>query len=1242
VELRVLGKGLILVVVPLAVELVLISSLAYLLYQSDRISVREAQFARRNLLGSRLLSANCQAGALLVESVSRRDASAMNEVFPLCDEIDRMNREMSAWAPDYALNRRQMRSKCLKAQAAVTARLREIATAASDSVGPESLRRILKSYRALVHELDVVFKLLEVYRQQVDLTLPVLWKEMEDLQNAEKAVLGAGLVATLAGTAFCFSFYRRQFLRRIKSIQDNVRSLAAGLDFVPVPVGGADEVADLNRAFLNMGRQLKAVAERERALFDNSSDMICVLDENLNFRRANSACLRFCGSEAGQLTGRPVSSILSESPERIMQIEKRFYSARDSGTACQFEFEIQGPAAARLSTLWSVFWSPKGESCHCMVHDVSEERQLDKLRQSFLRLIAADFREPLSAIAALFEKLSGGECGQLPEKATSRIGSGTSTLTRLVGLVDELLQLETMQSAALQMNRMQHDVAQVLAEAIKDTEAAAASRKVKVVSSCPPELSFQVDLSHMTRVLTNFLSNAIKFSPEGACVRIAAETCGPDQVMVSVIDQGRGIPPDLVNSLFQPFKQVERQDGKRGKGTGLGLVTCKRIVEAHGGTVGVESEAGKGTRFWFIVPGQAAGRPEAGIPQAVQAPAPVEGAPATLVQTASPDRQSLAMLKARSPVSDFWARCSFKKKGLLLVGIPLFFQAIFAGVMVYLLAANSHFYATHLQNRYVVSDSYRLASSYFRFLVAMRSEKNSRTIPELLTELRAQERVRLASLRDHIRGDKAAEKYFNQILNFLETRMHPQLSFMESLSEHSGGHLSDSSSRRFANSVVMLTGNLTSLTDNMVADCEARNKNTPAMLVELRKYQAFALAAGLTLNIIAAAWLAVYFSSDVVRRLLVLSDNSQRLASERELNELLSGSDEIAHLDAVFHNTARQLAELRATESTFLDNANNIICALSESGRFVSLNRAAANLLSIPYASFQEYDLPSLLSAEQADAFKNFLTKLQESSVPSATELRVRAAENTLDMVWSISWSAAEHLFFAVAYDITARRELDRMKKEFLALVTHDLRAPLATILLTTVMLEDGALGEVPMAARAVLAEISTRSNQILELVNDLLDLAKLEAGELKADFSRVEFASVLEKIQALLSSQGVELRLGAPAPELVLEADAERLAYAVAGLALEIFEANSLELSPSCQDGTLSIRIAGCQSRLSPDEFAQVSAGSFSQYNPKSRQRLRLPLSVKLLTLHHGVVTLKTLEEEMTLLEVSLPAGQN
>ncbi|MBX9686083.1 MAG: PAS domain S-box protein, partial [Candidatus Obscuribacterales bacterium] len=1158
---------------------------------------------------------------------------------------------------DDAVEGRNLQLNCLRAQAAVTSRMREIADATANGFGMETLKSVMRSHQKLVKELDVVFGLLRKRYQDLDEGLPESWKHMTRLREIENIVLYCGLASTLAVAGLSIWYYRRQFLLRIRQMENNVESLTRGAS-INNPIAGNDEITHLDASFRNMSMQLAAVAERERALFENSSDMICVLDSEFSFIRANKASTILCGKSVEELISSPVTSIVAENSRD--SVTNNLKAARASGAPGQCEVVLKSSNNKELITVWSIFWSPDKKSCHCVIHDVSDERALDKMRESFLRLIAGDFRAPLTETAALVDRLASGDCGSLPETATKKLSGATGTLARMVNLVDELIQLETLKSSSLNLNLKNQKVKAVLAESVKDTESLASRQKVNVEIFCPEGLSFTADFDRIVRVVTNFLSNALKFSPEGSTVKLVAEKTAAGKVQISVKDQGRGISKEQIGNLFQAFKQVTAADGKRGKGTGLGLVVCKRIVEEHGGSVGVESEEGKGSRFWLQIPEQSQMPQRKMQPTAelsILSPRSTAGSSATAETAVIQENESVDALAVRNanqlqnisrsiiktgfPLGfraskkNFWENLTFKQKGILLLGLPLLFQGVFMAAMAYFINESGQSHDKQMHNRFLTRNAIRTTTPLFEMMINLRSRDPNKINVKTCKETMQSASKLMNHLKDTLNGDKLATDYYYQLVQYTRNSLVPLLNQL-ALQLKTDGSLDEVDNRRYANMMLLMLNGMCAHVQVMVDAIEARDKDAPAHLQQIRQYETSVLLAGLFLNAATAVWLAIYFSSDVVRRLLVLSDNSQRLAIGAKLNEELSGKDEIAHLDRVFHETAKRLAEARAAESTFLDNANNIICAFDSDSRFVTINHAASDKLAIPFEHFDEYSLSNLLSEDEKESFSKALQAQKAKSEPLVFECKIKAGEKQIDTVWSILWSESEELFFAVAYDITARRELDRMKREFLALVTHDLRTPLSTIQGMAILLENKAMGELPEEALAALKEIKEKTKQILDLVNDLLDLSKLEAGEMKCEFNNVSMAELMDKLQNIFTQAGLSVASNGSSPEQLskanLEADLERLAYAVSGMAMELFNDKKVQLflKADCADSQLKIILSGPVKETSEGGFAGInSEDAGGQYNADSSHRLRLPLSKKLLQMHHAKASAdKSLEQ--------------
>ncbi|MEE8473262.1 MAG: ATP-binding protein [Dehalococcoidia bacterium] len=227
-------------------------------------------------------------------------------------------------------------------------------------------------------------------------------------------------------------------------------------------------------------------------------------------------------------------------------------------------------------------------------------RELDTMRTEFLANISHELRTPLAAIKGFASSLLQPDVEF--DEATRH--DFLQTIDReadgLNRLIEELLLMSRLEAGALEVTREWTKVTVVL-EMIKDRLLSLTSGH-RLTTIIPPDLSrFSVDAGHIGEVFTNLVGNAAKYSPEGTLITIEARQDG-EQAIISVTDEGPGIPPDLREKIFERFYQMENNSVGRRRGTGLGLAICRGIVEAHGGKIWVESNPGGGARFSFSLP----------------------------------------------------------------------------------------------------------------------------------------------------------------------------------------------------------------------------------------------------------------------------------------------------------------------------------------------------------------------------------------------------------------------------------------------------------------------------------------------------------------------------------------------------------------------------------------------------------------------------------------------------------------
>ena len=232
--------------------------------------------------------------------------------------------------------------------------------------------------------------------------------------------------------------------------------------------------------------------------------------------------------------------------------------------------------------------------------DVSERREVERLKKEFVSTVSHELRTPLTSIRGSLTLLNVGALGALPDQAMKVVNIAERNTIRLIGLINDILDIEKLESGKMDMVFQDVELNSVLDRSFESVKTFADNNGV-VLEMVPSSVRVNADGDRLVQVIVNLMSNACKFSPKGATVTVRVDEI-PNWIEVKVIDRGRGIPAKFKNLLFQRFQQVEASDAKRKGGTGLGLAICKGIIEAHGGTIGVDSEEGKGSVFWFRIP----------------------------------------------------------------------------------------------------------------------------------------------------------------------------------------------------------------------------------------------------------------------------------------------------------------------------------------------------------------------------------------------------------------------------------------------------------------------------------------------------------------------------------------------------------------------------------------------------------------------------------------------------------------
>jgi PAS domain S-box-containing protein len=234
--------------------------------------------------------------------------------------------------------------------------------------------------------------------------------------------------------------------------------------------------------------------------------------------------------------------------------------------------------------------------------DISDRKRIERMKSEFVSVVSHELRTPLTSLVGSLGLIRTGKLGALPEKVDPLVRIAHVNSERLVALVNDILDIEKIESGHLDFQPVPVAIGDLCAQVLSETAFYGAKHGVTLDMQVGPEDAYvMADRDRLIQVLTNLLSNAAKFSPEGEKVVLDVEHTNGN-VRFSVIDRGEGIPPALQDRVFKKFFQADGSDNRKTPGTGLGLSISKAIVEGHGGTIDFHSVSGEGTTFYFELP----------------------------------------------------------------------------------------------------------------------------------------------------------------------------------------------------------------------------------------------------------------------------------------------------------------------------------------------------------------------------------------------------------------------------------------------------------------------------------------------------------------------------------------------------------------------------------------------------------------------------------------------------------------
>lgn len=347
---------------------------------------------------------------------------------------------------------------------------------------------------------------------------------------------------------------------------------------------------------------LKESESRTRLIIESMPVVLLILNGSGSIELSNHCAQTVFGYHGQDIAGQHISQLIAadsnENPDHasIKWLEQKFLGrvsnliglAKNGRTvpldASLTEFQHHGERKLLFAAL-----------------DVSDRFEIERLKRDFVAMVSHDLRTPLSSVQTTLNLLSAGAVGLLSKQAQELVERSERELLRLMRMITELLDVERLESGKLALDLKPVLMDEVLSRSV---QAVAPLAEAKTINICVDHGQCEIlaDQERLIQVVVNLLSNAIKFSPAQSTISLSAVEI-PTGIEVRIADAGRGIPSDQKGAIFERFRQVDKLDRVEQGGFGLGLAICKAIIEAHHGQIGVESEVGKGSTFWFQLPG---------------------------------------------------------------------------------------------------------------------------------------------------------------------------------------------------------------------------------------------------------------------------------------------------------------------------------------------------------------------------------------------------------------------------------------------------------------------------------------------------------------------------------------------------------------------------------------------------------------------------------------------------------------
>ncbi len=566
-------------------------------------------------------------------------------------------------------------------------------------------------------------------------------------------------------------------------------------------------------------------------------------------------------------------------------------------------------------------------------------------------------------------------------------------------------------------------------------------------------------------------------------------------------------------------------------------------------------------------------------------------------------------------------------KGLLVVSVPLIFQLIIVSVLAVLLWQAQELASREARVKDIIAECNRVATNLGSTMQSVFSSNSEPGSPRRPLQQADFDYIRTSvqALQQKLLDQPEEAKNIQRLSQFTEK-------FIRQLQ---AARAADDPARPEHGSQDLLQlklfvtgGHLFDIFNNMIAIENQTHPEQPEQRENGRLVIRLWLLAAVGFSALAAVGLA-YFSSMTIRKPLErMVKNAQRISQRQALEPQMDGNDELAKLDRVLHSVNLAIEEALTNERNLISYAADLVFSIDRSGIFQSVNPYSRTMLGFEHEELIGTSVLLLIPKEDRETATQYFSSYYKENETLSFEIRMQKRDQeVIDTSWSAIWSQREDSFFCVAHDVTERKHVERLKQDFIAMISHDLRTPLMSVLSSINLVQSGATGEVSAPVESELNSAERSVDHLIELVNDLLDFEKLEAGRMDFDIVPIHINEIVNEsvrmVQALSDQRHVSIE--SPTKDFAVAGDQRKLIQVLVNLLSNALkhspEGGVIKVQTRLVDGMLELSIHD-QGPGVPDEFAEKIFAPFEQisHRPTAALGTGLGLAIcKLVVEGHG-----------------------